>query len=120
MLTIVNILKTKKAILKNKNTLYKYQRGTNKHRGAHSMAIGAIDKIDKDIVKRYYKLKMENPDVTRMVDSQKMLETMNDYAMMQRNMLAMNEKLKTICAGASAKSAAYMKINFIPPQLRKK
>ncbi len=84
------------------------------------MAIGAKDKTDKEIVRRYAKLKMDNPDTTKLVDSQKMLETMNDYAMMQRNFMQMNERLKTICNGVATKSATYLTINFNPPKARRK
>ncbi|MBQ3642926.1 hypothetical protein II906_13530 [bacterium] len=84
------------------------------------MAVGARDKTDKEIVKRYYKLKMENLDNTKLVDSQKMLETMNDYASMQRNMIDMQQKLKDICNDVTSKSVVYMKINFNPPKPRRR
>ncbi len=83
------------------------------------MAFKQQDKIDKNLVKKYYNLKMENPDTTKLVDSQKMLDTMNDYAMMQRNMFAMNEKLKSICNDVTSKSVVYMKINYNLPKLRR-
>lgn len=83
------------------------------------MAFRPKDKIDSNLVKKYYNLKMENPDTTKLVDSQRMLETMNDYAMMQRNMFAMNEKLKNICSDVTSKSVVYMKINYNLPKLRK-
>ncbi len=83
------------------------------------MAIGARDKIDRELVKKYAKLKMDNPDTTKLVDSQKMLDAMNDYAMMSRNMIQMNTKLKNICSDVTSKSAAYIKINFIPPRPKK-
>lgn len=83
------------------------------------MAFKQQDRIDKNLVKKYYNLKMENPDTTKLVDSQKMLETMNDYAMMQRNMFAMNEKLKSICNDVTSKSVVYMKINYNLPKLRR-
>lgn len=84
------------------------------------MAVGARDKTDKEIVKRYYKLKMDNLDTTKLVDSQKMLETMNDYAMMQRSILSMNEKLKDICSSVTSKAVVYRPIIFNPPKMRKR
>ena len=84
------------------------------------MAFKQQDRIDKNLVKKYYNLKMENPDTTKLVDSQKMLDTMNEYAMMQRNMFAMNEKLKSICNDVTSKSVVYMKINYNLPKLRRK
>ena len=75
------------------------------------MAVGARDKLDRELVKKYAKLKMDNPDTTKLVDSQKMLAAMNDYAAMQRSMLDMNLKLKGICTNVTSKSAVYLKLN---------
>ena len=83
------------------------------------MAVGAKDKTDKAIVKRYYNLKMENPDATKLVDPQKMIDTMNDYAMMQRNIMDMNQKLKSVCSNVSAMAAVYRPIIFNPPKARR-
>lgn len=83
------------------------------------MAVGAKDKTDKAIVKRYYNLKMENPDSTKLVDPQKMIATMNDYAMMQRNIMDMNQKLKSVCSNVSAMAAVYRPIIFNPPKARR-
>ncbi len=83
------------------------------------MAIGAKDRIDKDLVRKYAKLKMDNPDTTKLVDSQKMLSAMDDYAAMQRSMMDMNNRLKDICSTVTSKSAVYMKINFMMPRARK-
>lgn len=83
------------------------------------MAVGARDKIDRELVKKYAKLKMDNPETTKLVDSQKMLSAMNDYAAMQRNMLDMNSKLKDICSNVTSKSVVYLQLNFNPPRARK-
>lgn len=71
------------------------------------MAIGPKDAIDTLLVKKYQSEKVDNPSMTKLVDSQKMLETMNDYAMMHRNMLALNQKLKDACSAINAKTAMY-------------
>ena len=84
------------------------------------MAIGAKDKIDRELVKKYSKLKMDNPETTKLVDSQKMLSAMNDYAMMQRNMIDMNTKLKNICNDVTSKSVVYLRLNFNPPRARRR
>ncbi len=84
------------------------------------MSIGAKDKIDRELVKKYSKLKMDNPETTKLVDSQKMLSAMNDYAMMQRSMIDMNAKLKDICSDVTSKSVVYLRLTFNPPKLRKK
>ena len=60
------------------------------------MTIGAKDKIDRELVRKYSKLKMDNPETTKLVDSQKMLSAMNDYAMMQRSMIEMNSKRRSV------------------------
>ena len=83
------------------------------------MAVGAKDKTDKAIVKRYYNLKMENPDATKLVDPQKMIDTMNDYAMMQWNIMDMNQKLKSVCSNVSAMAPVYRPIIFNPPKARR-
>ena len=80
------------------------------------MAIGARDKIDRELVRKYAKVKMDNPDTTKLVDSQKMLSAMDDYASMQRSFMDMNAKLKDICSNVTTKSAVYMKINFYAPR----
>ncbi len=80
------------------------------------MAIGARDKIDRELVRKYSKLKMDNPETTKLVDSQKMLSAMNDYAMMQRSMIEMNSRLKNICNDVTSKSVVYLRLNFNPPR----
>ena len=84
------------------------------------MAIGAKDKIDRELVRKYSKLKMDNPETTKLVDSQKMLSAMNDYAMMQRSMMEMNSKLKNICSDVTSKSVVYLRLTFNPPRSRKR
>ena len=88
--------------------------------GTFYMAVGAKDKIDRELVKKYAKLKMDNPETTKLVDSQKMLSAMNDYAMMQRQMLEMNNRLKDICTDVTSKSVVYLKLNFNPPRARRR
>ena len=83
------------------------------------MAVGAKDKIDRELVKKYAKLKMDNPETTKLVDSQKMLSAMNDYEKKKKSMLDMNSKLKDICSNVTSKSVVYLKLNFNPPRIRK-
>ena len=70
------------------------------------MAIGAKDRIDKLLVQKYAKEKVDNHDlnVASMVDPEKMMEAMNDYAAVQRNMLMMSSRLSELCAGIKSKS----------------
>ena len=70
------------------------------------MAVGAKDKIDKLLVKKYAKEKVDNHDFSAasMIDPDKMLEAMNDYAAVQRNMFILSNRLSDLCSGLKAKS----------------
>ena len=67
--------------------------------------IGAKDQIDKLLVQKYAMEKVDNSSLTTLVDSNKMLETITDYADMQRNMLALNARLQSVCSAINTKSA---------------
>lgn len=72
------------------------------------MAVGARDYIDKLLVKKYADEKVDNHDsMESMIDPNKMLETMNDIAMIQRNMFALSQKLQRTCYAINARSARY-------------
>lgn len=74
------------------------------------MAIGAKDYIDQLLVKKYSQEKMDNHDLTpSMVNPEKMMEAMNDYSSMSRNMFALSNKLNTACSALNARSARYKK-----------
>ena len=74
------------------------------------MSIGAHDYIDKLLVKKYATEKVDNHDgITSMVNPEKMLEAMNDYSNMKRNMFALNQKLSNACYKINAASAQYRK-----------
>lgn len=70
------------------------------------MAIGAKDRIDKLLVQKYAKEKVDNHDLsaTSMVDPEKMMEAMNDFAAVQRNMLLMSNRLSELCSSINSKS----------------
>ncbi len=69
------------------------------------MAIGARDYIDKLLVKKYADEKVDNHDALEsMVDPKKMLEAMNDVAMVQRNMFTLSQKLYSTCYAINAKA----------------
>ena len=74
------------------------------------MAIGAIDYIDKLLVKKYADEKVDNHEAMEsMVDPNKMLEAMNDVATIQRNMFMLSQKLCSTCYAINAKAARYQK-----------
>lgn len=74
------------------------------------MAVGARDYIDKLLVKKYADEKVDNHEAMEsMIDPNKMLDVMNDVAMIQRNMFALSQRLKTTCYAINAKTARYKK-----------
>lgn len=74
------------------------------------MAVGARDYIDKLLVKKYADEKVDNHEAMEsMVDPNKMLEAMNDVAIVQRNMFAMSQRLFNTCYAINAKAARYKK-----------
>ncbi len=72
------------------------------------MAIGAEDYIDQLLVKKYAEEKVDNhDDMESMVDPDKMMSTMNDYASMYRNMMTLKQKLSIACYAVNARNAKY-------------
>lgn len=74
------------------------------------MAIGARDYIDKLLVQKYSNEKVDNHEAMEsMVDPQKMLEAMNDLAVVQRNMFTLSQRLSSTCYAINARVARYQK-----------
>lgn len=74
------------------------------------MAIGAHDYIDQLLVKKYAQEKVDNHDgIESMIQPEKMMEAMNDYSNMSRNMLVLNQKLSAACYAIKAATAQYRK-----------
>lgn len=72
------------------------------------MAVGAKDYIDQLLVKKYADEKVDNHDsLESMVDPNKMLDAMNDYATIQRNMFALSQRLENICYDVNARIGRY-------------
>lgn len=72
------------------------------------MAVGARDYIDKLLVKKYADEKVDNHEAMEsMINPDKMLEVMNDVAMIQRNMFAISHKLQSTCYAINARTARY-------------
>ena len=75
------------------------------------MGIGAQDYIDRLLVKKYAQEKVDNHDpIESMVNPEKMMAAMDDYSNVSRNMLALNQKLSSVCYSINAASAKYRKI----------
>ena len=72
------------------------------------MAIGARDRIDQMLVKKYAQQQVDNHENTvSMVNPEKMMSAMNDYASMSRNMFVLNQRLNTACSRLNARTARY-------------
>ena len=72
------------------------------------MSIGAKDYIDKLLVKKYSKEKVDNHEsYVSMVDPAKMMSAMNDYASMSRNMFVLSQKLSSACSAVNNSNAKY-------------
>lgn len=74
------------------------------------MGVGAEDYIDKMLVQKYQEEKVDNHDNTEsMVDPDKMLEAMNDYASTLRNMMQLRQRLNIACYAINARTARYQR-----------
>ena len=72
------------------------------------MGIGAEDYIDKMLVQKYQEEKVDNHDgVESMVDPDRMLEAMNDYASTLRHMMELKQRLNIACYAINARTARY-------------
>ena len=74
------------------------------------MAVGAIDYIDQLLVKKYAQEKVDNHEaIESMVQPEKMMEAMNDYSNMSRNMFTLSQNLTSACYAINARNAHYRK-----------
>ena len=75
------------------------------------MSIGAKDRIDKLLVKKYAQQQVDNHElgVAAMVSPEKMMDAMNDYAEMYRNMMNLKQRLNIACYAINARTARYIK-----------
>ena len=58
------------------------------------MAVGPRDYIDQLLVKKYADEKVDNADIAKLVEPEKMLSAMGDFSNMHKNMTL---NLKTSC-----------------------
>ena len=70
------------------------------------MAIGAKDRIDQLLVKKYAQQQVDNHDMlaSSMVSPEKMMDAMNDYAIVHRNVMFMSNRISAICNDLKAKA----------------
>ncbi len=80
------------------------------------MAIGARDFIDKLLVEKYAQEKVDNHEADSLVSrvsADDMLSAMNNSANSYRTMLALNNRLTSVCYGVVSRSAKYRKIEAL-------
>ena len=81
------------------------------------MSVGAEDYIDQLLVKKYAEEQVDNhDDMESMVDPEKMLEAMNDYANMYRNMINLRQRLNIACYAVNARNAKYNRARTLHQQ----
>ncbi|MDO5437096.1 MAG: hypothetical protein Q4F80_02745 [bacterium] len=74
------------------------------------MTIGAKDRIDVLLVKKYATMKVDNPTIqSSMINPEKMYEAMNDYAQMHLAMINMQQNLRETCIKAISQNIQYRK-----------
>ena len=74
------------------------------------MGVGADDYIYKMLVQKYQEEKVDNHDnMESMVDPNKMMEAMNDYAATLRNMMELRQRLNIACYAINARTARYQR-----------
>ena len=78
------------------------------------MAVGAQDNLDKALVKKYAGLKVDNAIVqSSMIDPNKMMETMNDYANAHLEAFRIHQTLRGICSKAISMNIQYTKMKDV-------
>ena len=78
------------------------------------MAVGAKDTLDKALVKKYQSMKVDNAIVQNsMIDPNKMLTTMNDYANAHLEAYRIHQALKDICTKAISMNIQYTKMKSV-------
>jgi len=78
------------------------------------MTVGAQDKLDKALVRKYQSLKVDNAVIqASMIDPNKMMETMNDYANAHMQAFRIQEALRDICSKAISRNIQYTKMKSV-------
>ena len=71
------------------------------------MAVGPRDYIDQLLVKKYADEKVDNCEIAKIVEPEKMMSAMNDYSDMHRNMMILQNKLAQVCSSLNSNTAYY-------------
>lgn len=71
------------------------------------MGFGPKDGIDQALIKKYSRMQVDNPGLVKNIAPEKILDAMNDYAMMKKNILNFNFKVQNIYANTKSKKAVF-------------
>lgn len=75
------------------------------------MAIGAHERLDQLLVKKYQDLKVDNPIIqSSMINPNKMMDTLNDYANAHMQAFRIQQSLKEVCSKAVSINIQYTNI----------
>ncbi|MBR1616682.1 hypothetical protein IJ670_00875 [bacterium] len=78
------------------------------------MSVGAQDNLDKALVKKYQSLKVDNAIIeSSMIDPNKILSTMNDYANAHMEAFRIQQTLRDLCIKATSMSIQYTKMKNV-------
>ena len=78
------------------------------------MSIGAQDQLDKALVRKYQSLKVDNAIIENsMVDPNKMMATINDYANAHMEAFRIQQTLRDICSKAISMNIQYTKMKSV-------
>ena len=78
------------------------------------MAVGARDYIDQLLVKKYADEKVDNHDALEsMIDPNKLMDTMNDYANAHMEAFRIQNALRDICQKAITMNIQYTKMKSV-------
>ena len=78
------------------------------------MAVGAKDGLDKALVKKYSTLKVDNAIVQNsMIDPNKLVDTMNDYANAHMEAFRIQQALRDVCTKAISMNIQYTKMKSV-------
>lgn len=78
------------------------------------MAVGAKDGLDRALVKKYAGAKVDNAIVQNsMIDPNKLMDTMNDYANAHMEAFRIQQALRDVCTKAITMNIQYTKMKSV-------
>ena len=78
------------------------------------MSVGAHDSLDKALVRKYQSMKVDNAVIqSSMIDPNKMMDTMTDYANAHMEAFRIQQALRGICSKAISMNIQYTKMKNV-------